>query len=130
MKNNIIFAYFVMMLACVMVSNVSNAQNGHGGHGNYGNRQAEQLERMTKDLSLTSAQQEMVKAAIQERDEKAEAARKLSDEQSKKAAFDTAQSEFDASMKGILNNDQYTKFKAKEAEMKKGRPQGSPQGRK
>jgi hypothetical protein len=87
-----------------------------------------QLERMTRELNLTSDQQEKIKPLLVERQQKMQALmenQSLSQED-RRAQMRTIAEETNNSIKANLNDDQKQKFDSMRQRMRRGGPGGPP----
>lgn len=108
----------VLGMSPIIAQNSRPQKGGKGSESRSGDRVTRRLEMLKKDLVLTDDQTAQVKTALEAHQQKLDSGKNLSSESEKKALRDTADTELDTTLKGILNSDQYGKYKAKQAEMK------------
>jgi len=132
----IILSIALALGGLLALSSASNAQDQKAGQeGKKGRQNIEQrLNTMAEELKLTAEQKTKVKALLEDQAKKMEAMRgemqNLSQEE-RRAKMQTNREEMNKKMKEILTAEQFTKYEAQRAEMrKKGEGKGQGEGKK
>jgi Spy/CpxP family protein refolding chaperone len=89
-----------------------------------------QLQRLTRELDLTSDQQEKIKPLLVERQQKMQALfqDQSSAREDRRTQARTIMEGTNNSIKAVLNDDQKQKFEAMQERMRRNRPMGGPNG--
>jgi len=132
--HRIILSITLALGGLLAVASAGMAQDQKAGQeGKKGRQNVEQrLNTMAEELKLTAEQKSKVKALLEDQAKKMEAMRgemqNLSQEE-RRAKMQTNREEMNKKMKEILTADQYTKYEAQRAEMRK-KGEGKGEGKK
>jgi len=130
--NRIILSITLALGGLLAVASAGMAQDQKAGEGRKNGRQnvETRLNTMAEELKLTAEQKTKVKALLEDQAKKAEAMRgelqNLSQEE-RRAKMQTSREEMNKKMKEILTAEQYTKYEAQRAEMRKKGGEGKKQ---
>ncbi len=108
----------VLGMSPIIAQNSRPQKGSRGAENHSGDRVTRRLEMLKKDLALTDDQTAKVKSALETHQQKMDSGKSSSSESDWKTLRDNADAELDTTLKGILNEDQYSKYKAKQAVMK------------
>lgn len=108
----------VLGMSPIIAQNSRPQKGGRGSESHSGDRVTRRLEMLKKDLALTDDQTAKVKSALEAHQQKLETGKSSGSESERKTLRESADAELDTTLKGVLNEDQYSKYKAKQAEMK------------